>query len=123
MNGIASGDPLSAGRNSRVVEGVEFSFTVPDAGWEAFGTTSINKSIVGPQGAEAIIYWTSFPDGDDAHADDAGSMRAGAELVHRPNDRRSGSRGLGGAGDRARRGAFRRRRGGVPGDARRAQGA
>ena len=26
----------------------------------------LNKSIVGPQGAEAIIYWTSFPDGDYA---------------------------------------------------------
>ena len=45
-------------------------------GWERFssistdksagGPISINKSIVGPQGAEAIIFWTSFPDGDYA---------------------------------------------------------
>jgi hypothetical protein len=45
-------------------------------GWERFGSIStrkspggpisLNKSIVGPQGAEAIIYWTSFPDGDYA---------------------------------------------------------
>ena len=71
VNEIMSSDPLSVGRNSRVVEDVEFSFTVPDNAWEAFGTTSINKSIVGPQGAEAIIFWTTFPDGDDAQADDA----------------------------------------------------
>ena len=57
-------------------EGVSFSFRVPSAGWERFssistdksagGPISINKSIVGPQGAEAIIYWTSFPQGDYA---------------------------------------------------------
>ena len=33
---------------------------------EPGGPISLNKSIVGPQGAEAIIYWTSFPDGDYA---------------------------------------------------------
>lgn len=56
--------------------GVRFSFRVPTARWEGFnsiptktsprGPISLNKSIVGPQGAEAIIYWTSFPDGDYA---------------------------------------------------------
>jgi hypothetical protein len=71
VNEIVSTDPISVGRNTRVVEGVEFSFTVPDTGWERFGTTSINKSIVGPQGAEAIIFWTTFPDGDDTRPDDA----------------------------------------------------
>jgi hypothetical protein len=70
VNAIASNDPLPVGRNSRVVEGVEFSFSVPDAAWGAFGSVSINKSIVGPQGAEAIIFWTTHPDGDDAQPDD-----------------------------------------------------
>ena len=72
VNGIASGGPLSAGQNSRVVEGVRFSFTVPD-GWEAHGSTSINRDYVGSQGqgADAIVLWTSHPDGDDAQADDA----------------------------------------------------
>lgn len=51
------------GRLSQVVGSVRFSFDVPAAGWEPFGTISINKSIVGPQGAEAILYWTSIPDG------------------------------------------------------------
>ena len=56
--------------------GVRFSFRVP-RGWESFSTIptkksptgpiSLNKSNHGPQDAEAIIYWTSFPDGD--HAD------------------------------------------------------
>jgi hypothetical protein len=48
------------------VGGVPFSFRVPTPGWEAFGDISINKSIVGPQGAEAIIYWTTIP-GDYAN--------------------------------------------------------
>ena len=59
-------------------EGVPFSFRVPTKafGWERFsnistdksagGPISINKSRAGPQGAEAIIFWTSFPDGDYA---------------------------------------------------------
>jgi hypothetical protein len=56
--------------------GVRFSFTRRPGGWERFssistdksagGPISLNKSIVGSQGAEAIIYWTSFPQGDYA---------------------------------------------------------
>ncbi len=56
--------------------GVRFSFRAP-RGWERFSTIptkksprgpiSLNKSSEGPQDAEAIIYWTSFPAGD--HAD------------------------------------------------------
>jgi hypothetical protein len=66
--------------------GVRFSFRVPRAGgWENRNSIptkksrrapgccpgrgrpiSLNKSIVGPQDAEAIIYWTSFPHGDYA---------------------------------------------------------
>jgi hypothetical protein len=53
-------------RQALTVEGVPFSFGVPDRGWERFGRISINKSIVGSQGAEAIIFWTGFPDGDIA---------------------------------------------------------
>jgi hypothetical protein len=64
-------NPFSAdftiGRHSITVEGVPFSFRVPTWGWEPFGSISINKSSVGPQGAEAIIVWTGFPDG--VHAD------------------------------------------------------
>ena len=50
--------------------GVRFSFRVP-RGWERLssiptnkspgGPISLNKSVVGSQGAEGIIYWTSFP--------------------------------------------------------------
>jgi hypothetical protein len=71
----ANKDPLVA-RHALTEEGVRFSFRVPTVGWERFssistdksagGPISINKSIAGPQGAEAIIFWTSFPDGDYA---------------------------------------------------------
>lgn len=68
---------FSIGRHSVVVDGLRFSFDVPAHNWEPFstdenrmgpawdpsGTVSINKSDFGSQGAEAIIYWTGFPDG------------------------------------------------------------
>ncbi len=55
-------------RLSRKVDGVRLSFSVP-AAWETNvdPEISINRSTHGPQGAEAIIFFTSFPDGD--HAD------------------------------------------------------
>jgi hypothetical protein len=53
-------------RRELTVGGVPFSFRVPTGGWEAFGDISINKSIVGPPRAEAIIYWTTIP-GDHAN--------------------------------------------------------
>jgi hypothetical protein len=48
-----------------IVGDVQFRFgVVPATGWQrptlAF---SLNKSVMGPQDAEAIIFWTSFPDG------------------------------------------------------------
>jgi hypothetical protein len=52
---------------SRVVDGVPLSLRVPDAAWTQFGQTSINKSIMGPQGAEAMVFWSSFPDGEYAN--------------------------------------------------------
>ncbi len=54
--------PPAHTRISRVVGDVGFSFVLPETRrWERFGRISINKSIVGPQGAEAIIFWTTFP--------------------------------------------------------------
>ena len=76
-------DPRVA-RHTVTEQGVSFSFGVPvghftpaDEGWwerhsslttdkSARGPISINKSMSGPQDAEAIIFWTSFPDGDYA---------------------------------------------------------
>jgi hypothetical protein len=63
-------------RYALIENGVHFSFAVSTiAYWERFtvatgtkprGRISLNRSIVGAQGAEAIIYWTSFPHGDYA---------------------------------------------------------
>ena len=47
-------------------DGLPFSFRAPTHGWERFGSISLNKSETGPQGAEAIIYWSIFPDGSYA---------------------------------------------------------
>jgi len=66
---------MCASRLTVTENGVRFSFNVP-RGWErhsgiatgksAGGPISLNKSVVGSQGAEGIIYWTSFPDGEYA---------------------------------------------------------
>ena len=104
-------------------KGVRFSFKVPtkapgeQSWWERFrvgtgkyprGPISLNKSFVGPQGAEAIIYWTSFPDGDYADPCDgllgrpvgrsaaalaaAVSKAPGTKLVKGPSDVTLGGR-------------------------------
>jgi hypothetical protein len=74
--GSAGLRPEAATRPVLTEAGVRFSFRVPRS-WDRFttiptkksprGPISLNKSSEGPQDAEAIIYWTSFPDGD--HAD------------------------------------------------------
>ncbi len=54
---------LAVGRHSVRVDGVRFSFDMPlhdpDSGWAQFGNISISRSIIGPQDAEGIVYWTS----------------------------------------------------------------
>ena len=58
---------------TRTVAGVQFSFSAGES-WAASpitksgdgfreGRLGISKSILGPQGAEAIVFWTSFPEG------------------------------------------------------------
>jgi hypothetical protein len=68
---VPSGDLLPT-RYSRTVEGVPFSFSVPTYGWEPFGSLLVSKSSVGPQDAEAVIFWTGFPDG--TYADPCGLL-------------------------------------------------
>jgi hypothetical protein len=68
------------------VAGVEFSFRVPAPDWTPgpinrdpdgmgfrTGSLYVSKSTVGPQGAEAVVFWTSLPTGDDA--DPCGHLR------------------------------------------------
>jgi hypothetical protein len=69
------------GRQERSVDGVRFSFRVPpDSDWtpgpierlpdDTFrnGSLYISKDTAGPQNAEAVVFWTSFPDGEHADA-------------------------------------------------------
>jgi len=63
----ASPSPVS--RQALTVGGVRFSFNVPASGWERPGRISLNKSdpsAVDGQDAEAIIFWTTYPEGDIA---------------------------------------------------------
>ena len=57
---------LPVGRHTTSVDGVAFSFEVPSEHWEQFGYISLNKSVRGPQAAEAMIYWTRLPAGSIA---------------------------------------------------------
>ena len=87
----------------RTVGGVTFSFNVPithgtpfESNWEPKAGISINKSIVGPQGAEAMFFWTSFS--DDKRTDPCAGLPSatdlaaavatapGTELVEGPSD-------------------------------------
>lgn len=60
---------------SRVVDGVRFSLALP-SWWEQGphmdharnGLLNVTKSTVGPQGAEVVMFWTSFPRADRAAA-------------------------------------------------------
>jgi hypothetical protein len=75
---LLSVEPFAHDRLTRTVEGVRFSFSVPQPGWEngpaerlASGKFRnrdlfISKSTVGPQGAEAVIFWTGFRDRTEA---------------------------------------------------------
>jgi hypothetical protein len=62
------------GRQTVTEDGIRFSFLARrSAGWERHGgpsarkrPRSLNKSAVGPQDAEAMIYWASYPRGDYA---------------------------------------------------------
>jgi hypothetical protein len=98
---------VHVGRNALTADGVPISFRVRTHGWERFGTLYISKSTVGPQGAEAIIYWSSLGGGVDAEAcgqwwgspvgsvadfaAHASRMR-GTELVARPSNVTVGGR-------------------------------
>jgi hypothetical protein len=44
------------------------SYTVPAAGWSLYDDFLLSKSTHGPQGAEAIVFWTPIPEGTNARA-------------------------------------------------------
>ena len=54
---------LMDGRHSVLVEGVPLSFVIEDRGWEPYGSLLLSKSFIGPQGAEAVIFWAGYPNG------------------------------------------------------------
>jgi hypothetical protein len=86
----------SSKRLTRVVEGVQFSFELPTCCWEQGphmrvngtfrdGKLLVSESTHGPQGAEAVVFWTSFPGGHRANVCDTLAARrvgpSAADLV------------------------------------------
>jgi hypothetical protein len=64
---VATSPGMSDLAHPVTVDGVSFSFRLPTGhGWETFGSLLVSKSIAGPQGAEAVVFWAGFPDGTDA---------------------------------------------------------
>jgi hypothetical protein len=110
--GVGPGGWLPIGRHALTVDGVPLSFSVPalvqHRGWSRYGSLYISNDTVGSQTAEAVIYWTGFPDGDDTDpcpdllgasvgpsATDlatAVSTAPGTELVNGPSDVTVGGR-------------------------------
>jgi hypothetical protein len=74
---------LAIGTYRWAVGGIPLSFGVSTPGWEPHDGISINKDAPGPQGAEAIIYWTRFPDSDllDLCSDVLGHPPSAADLA------------------------------------------
>jgi hypothetical protein len=95
-------------RHSVALRDISLSFTVPTYGWESHGRPYISRSTQGPQGANVIIYWATFPDGlsadpcgpllDPSIALSAADLAAavstapGTELISRPMDTLVGGR-------------------------------
>jgi hypothetical protein len=52
---------VEATGNRVVVAGIPLRFDVPFPGWEAHERPYVSKSDHGPQGAEAIVFWTALP--------------------------------------------------------------
>jgi hypothetical protein len=59
---------LRVGRHRAIVEGIPFTFVVPESGWEAQLGFYLSRSITGPQGAEGTIRWTTIPNGGSTDA-------------------------------------------------------
>jgi hypothetical protein len=79
-------NPFSAdytiGRHSVTVDGISFSIAIETARWEPYGTLLISKSLTGPQGAEAVVYWAAYPDGSEADpCEDLANQPKGAAVA------------------------------------------
>jgi hypothetical protein len=80
-----SADDGSHRRQTRTVAGVRLSFRAPSPDWTPGpierlpdgggfrnGSLYVSKDTAGPQNAEAVVFWTGFPDGD--HADPCANL-------------------------------------------------
>jgi hypothetical protein len=96
------------GPQSVTLRDIRLSFAVDAMSWESHGRPYISKSVRGPQGAEAVIYWATYPDGlsaepchsvlDPSTGESARELAAavataeGTELVSGPSDVMVGGR-------------------------------
>lgn len=66
MDILATSSGSRATRSGTVIGAVPLSFAVPASWEEPKDGLYVSRSIIGPQGAEAMVMWTGFPDGTDA---------------------------------------------------------
>jgi hypothetical protein len=60
------GEPAGPGTTTPpVADPLNLAYTVPP-GWESSGDFRLQKSAKGPQGAEGIVYWVTYPESDYA---------------------------------------------------------
>ena len=65
--------------NRLTVDDVTFSFVVPGPAWALYDELYVSKDTLGSQTAEAMVFWTRYPDGDLAGACDwSGDRPTGA---------------------------------------------
>lgn len=58
---VGTDGDVRIGRHAATVDGVSFSFEVPSVEWEPQTDFYLTKSFMGPQDAEAILRWTTYP--------------------------------------------------------------
>jgi hypothetical protein len=75
---------LPIGRHPITVDGVPMSFSVPapgPGGWGLYGEREITFDTGGSDQAEAMVYWTAFPEGSQTDRCPAQDLPVGTSIV------------------------------------------
>jgi hypothetical protein len=82
--------PIAIGRYSVAVDGIPLTFDVPTRGWESREVYLSKPDPEGPQVAQAIIFWTTFPGGWIDSSTHTGAYIPCIDLLGSPEGRSAG---------------------------------